>query len=191
MPEVIIKTIDEADADFGIEDTKAVLKVRSQKLDNAEVRSVSNGISEKFTAQEINEIKSLINKDVVEPNKTVKAYKLFRVKKGFPGELFPLFVGANESVTVGDWIEAKAGELTSTKEGKTMVKSTLGPLAYRPGWHSGELAIATHIGAKRNATDKAPTLRAEDQVWAEVEVGSDVDWQKEATARAEKQKKVK
>jgi hypothetical protein len=185
------KSIEEGDKDFGVEDFESVVKVRSQKIEKSEVKKVSKEISDKFTAQEINKIKELINKDVKAPKKTEKAYKLFKVKKEFPGELFPLFVGANESVTVGDWIEAKAGELTSTKEGKTMVKSTLGPLAYRPGWHSGELAIATHIGAKRNATDKAPTLRADDQVWAEVEVGSDVDWQKEATARAEKTKEGK
>lgn len=181
------KSIEQANEDFGIEDGEAMFSTRAQKLEPKKVSSLSSSI-QSIDKETTKKLKSLINKGVKEPKKTQKAYKLFKVKKEFPGELFPLFVGANESVTVGEWIEAKAGELTTTKEGKTMVKSTLGPLAYRPGWHSGDLAIATHIGSKRNPTDKAPTLRAEDQVWAEVEVGSDVDWQKEATSRAEKTK---
>ena len=172
---------------FGIQDGEVELRARSQKINPSEVKAISSSLNN-LDNNELESLKDLIHKDVKAPNKTQKAYKLFKVKKGFPGELFPLFVGANESVTTGDWIAAKAGELTTTKEGKTMVKSTLGPLAYRPGWHSGEFAIATHIGAKKNPSDKAPTLRDSDQVWAEVEVGDDFDWQTEANNRAEKTK---
>lgn len=173
-----------ANEQFGTEDGQIGFKTKSQ-LNPKEVSTVSKQISNSVSEQQLDELKKLINNDVTVPTKTKTAYKLFKVKKGFPGELFPLFVGANQSVTTGEWIQAKAGELTQTKEGKTMVKSTLGPLAYRPGWHSGDLAVATHIGAKKNASDKAPTLRADDQVWAEVEVGDDVDWQKIANERAE------
>jgi len=172
---------------FGIQDGEIELSARSQKINPSEVKALSSSLNN-LDNNELESLKDLIHKDVKAPNKTQKAYKLFKVKKGFPGELFPLFVGANESVTTGDWIAAKAGELTTTKEGKTMVKSTLGPLAYRPGWHSGEFAIATHIGSKKNPSDKAPTLRDSDQVWAEVEVGDDFDWQTEANNRAEKTK---
>ena len=181
------KDFQKANEEFGIEDGQTNFKTKSQ-LSPREVSTVSEQISNSASEQQLEELKKLINNDVKVPTETKKAYKLFKVKKGFPGELFPLFVGANESVTTGEWIQAKAGELTQTKEGKTMVKSTLGPLAYRPGWHSGNLAIATHIGAKKETTDKAPTLRANDQVWAEVEVGNDVDWQTIANERAETSK---
>ena len=178
---------EKANQDFGIEDGKVEFKSKSQYTPK-ELSTLSETISNRFDQTQLENLKGLINPGVTAPQNTTKAYKLFKVKRNFPGELFPLFVGANESVTTGEWIQAKAGELTQTKEGKTMVKSTLGPLAYRPGWHSGEFAIATHIGSKKNVTDKAPNLRADDQVWAEVEVGNDFDWQTEANNRAEKTK---
>lgn len=178
---------EKANQDFGIEDGKVEFKSKSQYTPK-ELSTLSETISNRFDQTQLENLKGLINPGVTAPQNTTKAYKLFKVKRNFPGELFPLFVGANESVTTGEWIQAKAGELTQTKEGKTMVKSTLGPLAYRPGWHSGEFAIATHIGNKKNVTDKAPNLRADDQVWAEVEVGNDFDWQTEANNRAEKTK---
>ena len=34
------------------------------------------------------------------------------------------------------------------KTGRKKVKSKLGPLAYRPGWHSGDVPYASHIGVK-------------------------------------------
>ena len=39
-----------------------------------------------------------------DPEKTVKAYKLFRVDPRKPGQLFPLFVSANDPVEVGTWL---------------------------------------------------------------------------------------
>jgi Mn-dependent DtxR family transcriptional regulator len=173
-----------ANEEFGTEDGQIGFKTKSQ-LNPKEVSTVSEQISNSASEQQLEELKKLINNDVKVPTETKTVYKLFKVKKGYPGELFPLFVGANQSVTTGEWIQAKAGELTQTKEGKTMVKSTLGPLAYRPGWHSGDIPIATHIGSKVNKNDRAPSFRAENQVWAEVEVGNDVDWQTIANERAE------
>ena len=103
----------------------------------------------------------------------MKAYKLFRKKHG---KLYPLYVNANEPVPVGEWIEAKPGEIT--EDGK--VKSRLGKLAYRPGWHCSDRPIALHIGEKKNPKDKLPSFRPKDQVWAEVEVIDTVNWQEEA-----------
>jgi hypothetical protein len=135
------------------------------------------------------------------PKKTVTAYKLFRVEKDRPGELFPLFVPVwgdqgpqkfsardprrhGEGLPIGEWYDAEVGEnAPSTKTGKPQVKSKLGGLAFRPGWHAGDLPIATHIGAKSDASLTAPDLRAPNQVWAEVELPNDVDWQAEATKR--------
>jgi len=126
------------------------------------------------------------------PKNTVKAYKLFRVGKD--NQLYPLFVDAKSPVPIGEWLSAKAGDL-NTKTGK--VKSSLGDLAYRPGWHAGDLPIATHIGGSYDPSTlekvklgkgKKPNVREDNQVWAEVEMGADVPWQEEAMKRAQKTK---
>ena len=118
------------------------------------------------------------------PKKTVIAYKLFKVKKSHPGKLFPLFVDANKPAEMGVWLDADVGEMNN--QGK--VKSKLGGLAFRPGWHAGDFPVATHIG-KNTGLGTAPAFRNEDQVWAEVEMAADVDWQEEANRRAERNKK--
>lgn len=112
---------------------------------------------------------------VKEPKSTVKAYKLFRVDERHPGKLFPLFVNANQPVEMNKWVNAEVGPQTD----KGKVKSKLGPLAYRPGWHSGDLPVATHIGEG----GAPPTHRPRNHAWAEVEVPNDVDWQTEANKR--------
>ena len=113
-----------------------------------------------------------------EPKSTVKAYKLFRVHKDHPGKLFPLFVDANTPVEMNKWVDAKEGEMKGNK-----VKSKIGDLAYRPGWHAGDLPVATHIGEKSDPSKTAPDRRPSNHAWAEVEMPDDVDWQSEATKR--------
>lgn len=113
-----------------------------------------------------------------EPKKTVKAYKLFRVHEKHPGKLFPLFVDSNTPVEMNKWIDAKEGETVNGK-----VKSKIGPLAYRPGWHAGDLPVATHIGEKSDSSLTAPDVRPANHAWAEVEMPNDVDWQTEANSR--------
>jgi len=138
---------------------------------------------------------------------TVKAYKLFRIDPNRPGELFPLYVDSKTGVTVGEWIDAISGEI-DPKTGKVM--SSIGNLAYRPGWHAGDLPLATHIGPTHKITAQQAAdlqargannvfskknrktgeieyferLRAEDTVWAEVEMPADVDWQSVADSNA-------
>ena len=97
------------------------------------------------------------------PKKTVTAYKLFATKKSRPGELFPLFINPKESVPVGEWIPAKA---VPTKG-----------FAPRPGWHAGEIPSAPHLRSKITGQ------RAENRVWAEVQMPNDVNWQAEADSR--------
>jgi hypothetical protein len=172
--------------------------------------------------------------DFVPPKKTIKAYKLFRVDPRNPGKLFPLFIKADQAVEIGKWYEAEVGEMSGDK-----VKSKIGNLAYRPGWHAGDSPLATHIGdlspAQRAQKDKietarktafkttltspeftddyknaspaiqkkmvsdlkkeinakypypqgttTPSIRPGNQVWAEVEMPADVDWQSEANKR--------
>ena len=115
------------------------------------------------------------------PKNTVKAYKLFRVHPKHPGKLFPLFVNANEPVEMGKWQDAQIGEMTGNK-----VKSKIGPLAFRPGWHAGDVPVATHIGENSdpvNRPNMPPDVRPDNHVWAEVEMPDDVDWQTEANKR--------
>jgi len=123
-----------------------------------------------------------------EPVSTVKAYKLF--KKDKDGNLHPLFVkmGDKKPLPIGEWTKAEAGEL-NPKTGK--VKSSLGDLAYRPGFHAGDTPSATHIGGKvdpetglRVKGSMKPNIREDNQVWAEVEMPADVDWQSVADSRA-------
>jgi hypothetical protein len=114
------------------------------------------------------------------PENIVKAYKLFKTKGGNTNELYPLFVNANKPVPLGEWVNAEVGPVAAS--GK--VKSKLGELAYRPGWHAGDLPVATHIGGKSEPSLKAPDYRRPDEVWAEVEMPADVDWQSVANQRA-------
>lgn len=116
--------------------------------------------------------------------KTIQVYKLFRTDDA--GNLYPLYIHANEALPLGEWLPAKMGE--AAPNGK--VKSKLGPLAMRPGWHAANLPIATHIGGKSGGKDqKKPDFRPDNHVWALVEMAADVDWQSEANRRATRNKK--
>lgn len=115
---------------------------------------------------------------VYTPQKTVKAYKLFRTKGD--GKLYPLFVHADKPVPMGEWLEAEEGP-QGKAEGR--VKSKIGDLAYRPGWHAGDLPVATHIGGKSDPSLKKPDYRPDNHVWAEVEMAADKDWQSVADSR--------
>ena len=99
------------------------------------------------------------------------AYKQFRMDK--VGNLHPLFVCADETIPIGQWLKAREGP--RTENGK--VKSRLGPLAYRPGWHLSEAPYAPHIGIKENG--KVKYMRP-DTVWAMCEVMDKLDWNREA-----------
>lgn len=114
------------------------------------------------------------------PHNTVKAYKLFKTKKATPGELYPLFVDSKNPVVQGKWTQAISGDMTD----KGKVKSSIGPLAYRPGWHAGDSPSARHIGGGRDPKTGKPTFRPDNQAWAEVEMADDLDWQDVADSRA-------
>ena len=117
------------------------------------------------------------------PKRKIKAYKLFNIKGKDRSNLYPLFVDSNTPVETDVWVEAKAGEI-NPKTGK--VKSSLGDLAFRPGWHSGDTPSAKHIGgiSDKKYGGKKPDYRKANQVWAEVEVPNDFNWQSEANNRA-------
>ena len=98
------------------------------------------------------------------------AYKLMR-KKG--ENLFPLFVLSSEEVPVGVWLDAKEGE--RLPNGK--VKSKLGPLQFRPGWHLSDIPLAVHIGIKEDGVIK---YMHPDDVWCECEYSDEIDYQEQA-----------
>ena len=104
-------------------------------------------------------------------------YKLFKVycSEERKGKLYPLYVNASCPVHINKWTDAVEGE--RTVNGK--VKSRLGELAYRPGWHLNDVApYEIHIG-KKNENGNICWL-PENLVWAEVEYSSDIDYQREA-----------
>lgn len=98
-------------------------------------------------------------------------YKLFKVTQSRPGELFPLYVNANKVTPVGKWIQAEYGEMT--ENGK--VKSKLGQLCFRPGWHLSDLPIATHIGVK-NSQGEIEFIKP-DNIWCECEYSDKINYQ--------------
>ena len=87
-------------------------------------------------------------------------YKLFRIKNE---KLYPMFVFANKEMPMGVWLDADVGELTDA----THVKSRIGPLALRPGFHSTEVPFTDWIGIKGK---NGQLLQRPDTVWCECEV---------------------
>ena len=87
-------------------------------------------------------IKSAISpdQDRFATSKTGIAYKVFEVKNG---KLYPPKVANRGGVDTprGVWLDAEEGEFAGlNSEGRPQVKSTDGStLAYRPGWHLGDL----------------------------------------------------
>lgn len=106
----------------------------------------------------------------------MRAYKLFKVSKNYPGCLFPLYVLSQKPTPIGVWLKAEEGE--RTVNGK--VKSKLGGLCFRPGWHCSDIPLATHIGVK-GASGQIEAMN-KFHVWCEVEYEDTIDYTKEAIA---------
>ena len=101
------------------------------------------------------------------------AYKLFTVNKKNKGKLFPLYINTDVSTPIGEWVEAESGPLVDGK-----VKSKLGLLCYRPGWHLSDIPIATHMGVK-DESGRITYMRP-DVVWCECEYSDEVSYQEAA-----------
>lgn len=119
------------------------------------------------------------------PRKTGIGYKVFVLKNG---QLYPPMVANpnGEGTPVGVWLDADAAPVAGTsKTGRPQVKAGgkgthggSGQLAYRPGWHLGEIPYALQFNRKDENGER--TLFPNNFVWAEVEYADDVDYNDEA-----------
>lgn len=119
------------------------------------------------------------------PKKTGIGYKVFVLKNG---ELCPPMVANPDGAAtpVGVWLDADAAPIAGqSKTGRNQVKAGgkgtqggSGKLAYRPGWHLGEIPYALQFNRIDENGNKE--LFPANFVWAEVEYANDVDYQEEA-----------
>lgn len=119
------------------------------------------------------------------PKKIGTGYKVFYLKDG---KLYPPMVANMGGVDtpVGVWLDAEEGTRAGvSKTGRPQVKQGGkgtqgggGTLAYRPGWHLGEIPYALQFNRKDENGEKA--LFPANFVWAEVEYANDIDYQEEA-----------
>lgn len=96
-----------------------------------------------------------------EPEEEMTVYKMFRLKGG---KLFPLFVEASREMPVGEILTANVGAIGKDS---THVKSRIGDLSLRPGFHSTTIPFSDWIG-KRMPDGSLAQRR--DTVWAECSV---------------------
>jgi predicted ABC-type ATPase len=96
------------------------------------------------------------------PKKTVAGYKLFKTKPSKPGQIFPTQIGTARPIPIGKWLAAS----NDTTKG----------FAPRPGWHSSRLPEAPQQRSLRTGKIQSQN------VWGEVEIPDDVDWQSKADA---------
>lgn len=90
----------------------------------------------------------------------MRTYKLLRIR----GEnVYPLYVDASTPLKIGEWLTAKVGDMAD----ETHVKSRLGKLSLRPGFHSTRVPFADWIG-KRGPDGKL--YQAPNTVWCECTV---------------------
>lgn len=104
-------------------------------------------------------------------NKKNIGYKLFRTMKTEHGKIFPLFADADNETPIGEWVAAKCGE----RNEKGKVKSRLGGLCFRPGWHLSGIPYVTHIGVKGNSGEIE--FLNPNHVWCEVEYSTEISYQ--------------
>ena len=158
------------------------------------------------------------------PKKTVKVYKAFRMRDG---KLYPMFVGAKDDLPIGVWLDATEGgyhftgdngreyipadtgvstpipndavrdELLKRGYIKSPTAKSIKVVAYRPGWHGGELPFFPQAGNKvvhkgkkliPNAPDgyAYPNVHEYDTVIAEVEMDADRNYKQEYIDTAER-----
>ena len=133
------------------------------------------------------------------PKKTKIGYKVFRVDKNHPGQLYPTKIAnpGKFGTPVGVWLDADTGEIARNADGsiKTNTKGRIavkansdnsGTLAWRPGWHLGQMPEANQMNVENPADPRSKDdkilygLQHDDYVFCECEFAADVDYQLEA-----------
>jgi hypothetical protein len=125
---------------------------------------------------------------------SMKGYKVFKVFENRPGQLFPPMVDnpGKASTPVGVWLDAQEGEFATNKDGSPMLNSlgrkmvknqgsNSNALAYRPGWHLGEMPHAPQFYEIDKATGEK--VQHANFVWAECEFTDAISYQSEAEQR--------
>ncbi len=153
-----------------------------REFDRAWKEYSSNTESEEYSDSDV---KYSLRKEAP-PKETGVAYKVFYVKDG---KLYPPMVANPEGADtpMGVWLNADVGTAAPpSKTGRAQVKAGgkgtqggSGSLAFRPGWHLGDLPRASQFDRLNPETGKKE-LFPENFVWAEVEYAKDVDYQEEA-----------
>ena len=170
LPELEQKWKDEANA------KKKPKKVQKSDRDNF---SSADGESLQYSVRE------------EAPPKTTKiGYKVFKVRNG---QLYPTKVKnpSGQGTPLGVWLNADTGELARDADGniktntlgRISVKADGGTLAWRPGWHLGELPEANQMNKSNPNVEGKPSevgLMHEDYVFCECEFAADVNYQIEA-----------
>ena len=109
------------------------------------------------------------------------------------GQLYPTKVKnpSGQGTPLGVWLNADTGELARDADGniktntlgRISVKADGGTLAWRPGWHLGELPEANQMNKSNPNVEGKPSevgLMHEDYVFCECEFAADVNYQIEA-----------
>ena len=148
----------------------------------AEVRSNTMTEAEEFS--DVNTQFSI--RKEAPPKKTGIAYKVFFEKDG---KLYPPMVAnpGGADTPVGVWLNADIGaSAPPSKTGRPQVQAggkgtnaSKMSLAFRPGWHLGDIPKATQFDRLNRATG-VKELFPYNFVWAECEYAMDVDYQEEA-----------
>ena len=159
---------------------------RLSEAQRALIDGMEDGARNIFADPAIGEDVKYSIREEAPPEKTVLGYKVFVVKDG---KLYPPMV-ANpnaEDTPVGVWLNADIGERApDSKTGRMQVKAGgkgtqggSGSLAFRPGWHLGEVPVANQFDRLNPETGKKE-LFPSNFVWAECLVAADIDYQEEA-----------
>ena len=121
------------------------------------------------------------------PGKIGIGYKIFYLKDG---KLYPPVIPNKNcaETPIGVWIPCSSPEIIgyTQKSHRPKVMSggngtrgkSLGPLAFRPGWHLGKIPYAEQFLKKKKVDDKF--VWPNELVWCECGYSADIDYQDEA-----------
>lgn len=126
--------------------------------------------------------------DFIEPKNVGVAYKVFHLGKD--GKLYPPVIANDEAkdAPIGIWLPCSSPNIIGYTEkdhrpkvasgGKGTRGKSIGPLAFRPGWHMGEIPYAEQFLFKQPINGRR--VWPINLVWAKCFYSNDVDYNEEA-----------